>query len=291
MKILVTGAGGQLGYDTCEVLTVRNIEHRGVDRADFDITDAKTTHDYIVNYCPDAVIHCAAYTNVERAETEPELCWAVNQKGTEHIARACREAGAKLMYISSDYVFPGNGVAPYEPEDATGPLNVYGQSKLAGEQAVRECLENCFVVRSSWAFGKKGSNFVKAMLRQAESRRRVQVVCDQIGSPTYTADLANLLCDMIMTERYGVYHATNEGYCSWAEFAGEIFRLSGRSVRVEPIPTEEYPAQAVRPKNSRMSKGRLEEAGFHRLPGWRDGLKRYLAEIGVNGTCPAQKRS
>lgn len=279
---MVTGVGGQLGYDVCRALTARKIEHRGVDMGDFDITDAKTTHKNILEYHPDAVIHCAAYTNVERAEMEPELCRAVNQSGTEHIARACRKTGAKLMYISSDYVFPGTGKAPYRPEDATGPLNVYGQCKLAGEQAVRDCLEKYFVVRSSWAFGKKGDNFVKKMLRLAENKTRLQVVCDQIGSPTYTADLANLLCDMIVTEQYGVYHATNEGYCSWAEFAREIFRLGGRRVEVEPIPAEQYPAQAVRPKNSRLSKDKLTKMGFSRLPAWQDALRRYLKELQEN---------
>lgn len=279
MKILVTGAGGQLGYDVCKVLTARNIEHRGVDIADFDITDAEATGDYITSYHPDAVIHCSAWTAVDKAEDEPDKVRAVNTEGPRNIAAACREIGAKLLYISTDYVFPGTGERFYEPEDSTGPLGVYGATKLGGELAVRELLERCFIVRISWVFGKNGSNFVKTMLRLAETRREVNVVCDQVGSPTYTADLAPLLCDMILTEKYGVYHATNEGVCTWAEFAQEIFRLAGKQVKVNAVPTSEYPTRAVRPLNSRMSKDKLEQMGFARLPTWQDALERYIKEL------------
>lgn len=279
MKILVTGAGGQLGYDVCKVLEARGIDHLGVDIRDFDITDAGVTRERIQEYAPGAVIHCSAYTAVDRAEDEPEKCRAINAGGTRNIAEVCRDIGAKMLYISTDYVFPGIGERFYEPEDPTGPLSVYGRTKLEGEQAVQELVERHFIVRTSWVFGKNGNNFVKTMLRLAETKREVSVVCDQIGSPTYTADLAPLLCDMVATERYGVYHATNEGVCSWAEFAREVFRVAGVDVGVRAIPTEEYPTRAVRPLNSRLNKGKLEVEGFGRLPGWREALGRYLREL------------
>ena len=279
MRILVTGVGGQLGYDVCRVLAARGIGHRGVDLADFDITDARATGAYIANDHPDAVIHCSAWTAVDRAEDELEKVRAVNTEGPRNIAAACREIGAKMVYISTDYVFPGTGERFYEPEDPTGPLGAYGQTKLGGELAVRELLDRYFIVRISWVFGKNGNNFVKTMLRLAETKEEVSVVCDQIGSPTYTADLAPLLCDMVMTDKYGIYHATNEGVCSWAEFAREIFRLAGKKVKVNAIPTSQYPTRAARPLNSRMSKAKLEEMGFARLPDWHDALGRYLKEL------------
>lgn len=279
MRVLVTGVGGQLGYDVCKVLAARGIEHKGVDIADFDITDARATCDYIAEYHPDAVIHCSAWTAVDRAEDEIEKVRAVNADGPRNIALACRDIGAKMLYISTDYVFPGSGERFYEPDDPTGPLGAYGETKLGGELAVRELLEKYFIVRISWVFGKNGNNFVKTMLRLAETKTEINVVCDQIGSPTYTADLAPLLCDMAVSEKYGIYHATNEGICSWAEFAQEIFRLAGKDVTVHPIPTSEYPTRAVRPLNSRMSKDKLEQRGFSRLPHWKDALERYLKEL------------
>ncbi len=279
MKILVTGVGGQLGYDVCKVLTARNIEHKGVDIADFDITDTKATREYIMNYCPDAVIHCSAWTAVDKAEDEIGKVRTVNTEGPRNIAAACKEIGAKMLYISTDYVFPGTGERFYEPEDPTGPLGAYGETKLGGELAVKELLEKYFIVRISWVFGMNGNNFVKTMLRLAETKTELNVVCDQIGSPTYTADLAPLLCNMIMTEKYGVYHATNEGVCSWAEFAQEIFRLAGKNVKVNPVSTSEYPTKAARPLNSRMSKDKLEKMGFARLPDWHDALARYIHEL------------
>ena len=279
MRILVTGVKGQLGYDVCKVLTARGIDHRGVDIEEFDITDAEAVESYLKVYAPDGVIHCSAWTAVDKAEDEPEKVALVNTQGPRNIARVCREMGAKMLYISTDYVFPGDGDRFYEPEDPTGPLGVYGATKLGGERAVEELLDRYFIVRISWVFGKNGSNFVKTMLRLAETRSELNVVCDQIGSPTYTADLAPLLCDIIATKKYGVYHATNEGVCSWAQFAAEIFRQAGKDVKVNPIPTSSYPTRAVRPLNSRMSKDKLEAAGFHRLPRWEDALARYLAEI------------
>ena len=279
MKILVTGRNGQLGYDVCRILDKRGIENHGVDIDDFDITNANATRDYLLINRPDAVIHCAAWTAVDKAEDEPERVMEVNADGPRNIAAACHELGAKMVYVSTDYVFPGIGDRFYEPDDPTGPLCVYGASKLAGEVAVRELLEQCFIVRTSWVFGKNGSNFIKTMLRLSETRDEISVVCDQIGSPTYTADLASLLCDMIVTDRYGVYHATNEGICSWAELATEVFKRTGKATKVIFVPTSEYPTRAARPLNSRLSKKCLEDAGFSRLPDWKYAVKNYLMEI------------
>ena len=279
MKILVTGVSGQLGYDVERELERRGIEHLGTSSRELDITDREAVERLMETYRPDAVIHCAAYTKVDLAEDEPERCWAVNADGTRNMAAACRKTGAKLLYISTDYVFPGTGEWSYGTGDPTGPVNTYGRSKLAGELAVQSLLEKYFIVRISWVFGKNGNNFVKTMLRLAETRAELSVVCDQIGSPTYTADLAPLLCDMVQTERYGVYHATNEGTCAWSEFAEAIFALAGRQVAVHPIPTSAYPTKAVRPLNSRLSKECLHSKGFQALPEWKDALARYLKEI------------
>ncbi len=279
MKILVTGVKGQLGFDICRMLNDRGVENRGVDIDDFDITDADAVTAYLQDYRPDAVIHCSAFTAVDKAEDEAELCERVNADGARNIAAAARELGAKMMYISTDYVFPGTGEHFYEPQDPTGPLSVYGATKLRGEESVRELCEKHFIVRISWVFGINGNNFVKTMLRLSETRTDLNVVCDQIGSPTYTYDLADLLCDMIVTDRYGTYHATNENICSWAEFASEIMRLAGRATVIHPIPSSEYPTRAARPLNSRMSKDKLEQNGFSRLPTWQDALARYLQEL------------
>ena len=279
MRILVTGASGQLGYDVERELERRGIEHLGTLSRELDITDRAAVEHLMQSYRPDAVVHCAAYTKVDLSEDEPEMCWAVNADGTRNLAAACREIGAKMLYISTDYVFPGTGERSYETGDPTGPVNTYGRSKLAGELAVQSLLEKYFIVRISWVFGKNGNNFVKTMLRLAETKAELSVVCDQIGSPTYTADLAPLLCDMVQTERYGVYHATNEGMCAWSEFAEAIFELAGRQVVVHPIPTSAYPTRAVRPLNSRMSKERLRDNGFQELPEWKNALARYLKEI------------
>ncbi len=279
MKILVTGVHGQLGYDVVKCLRARGIECIGTGSADFDITDREQTEQFITGYQPDVVIHCAAYTNVNKAEEEQELCHRVNEVGPENIARVCKKLDAKMIHISTDYVFPGTGEQFYETDDATGPVSVYGKSKLAGELAVRKELEKYFIVRISWVFGKNGNNFVKTMLKLGEERPEVRVVCDQIGSPSYTVDLARLLCDMAESEQYGIYHASNEGICSWAEFTEEIFRQAGLPAKVVPIPTSEYPTPAARPLNSRMSKACLDRAGFARLPEWKDALGRYLEEL------------
>ena len=278
MKVLITGVSGQLGNDAAKVLTARGVDFLGVSSKEMDITDRDAVLGMFSEYRPDAVLHCAAYTQVDRAEDEPERCMSVNADGTRYIAEACREIGAKLLYISTDYVFPGTGDKPWETDDPTGPLNVYGMSKLAGEQAVRELVEKHFIVRTSWVIGEHGNNFVKTMLRLAEKYNELRVVDDQIGSPTFTADLAPLLCDMLETDKYGCYHATNEGFCSWAELAEAVFRLSGKNVTVRHVSTEEYGARAARPKNSRLSKASLDAGGFARLTGWETSLAVLLAE-------------
>ncbi|MDR0273361.1 MAG: dTDP-4-dehydrorhamnose reductase, partial [Clostridiales bacterium] len=262
MKILVTGVKGQLGHDVIKELSARNIPHKGIDINDLDITDRAAVFSAIEEYAPTTVIHCAAYTAVDKAEDEPELCHKINADGTRHIAEACKKINAKIIYISTDYVFPGTGNNFYKPDDPTDPISVYGKSKLAGELAVKETLDQYFIVRISWVFGKNGNNFVKTMLRLGKEREILNVVCDQVGSPTYTADLAPLLCDMAGSEKFGTYHATNEGMCSWAEFAQEIFSFAKMNTQVNPIPSSEYPTKAARPLNSRMDKSNLEEAGF-----------------------------
>ena len=278
MRVLVTGVKGQLGYDVMNELTGRGHEGIGVDIQEMDITDAASVEKVITEAAPDAVIHCAAYTAVDAAEDNVDLCRRVNAGGTENIARVCKALNCKMMYISTDYVFNGQGTRPWEPDDAREPLNVYGQTKYEGELAV-EALEKFFIVRIAWVFGVNGKNFIKTMLNLGKTRDHLTVVADQIGSPTYTYDLARLLVDMIETDKYGRYHATNEGLCSWYEFACEIFKQAGMNVTVSPVTSDQYPAKAKRPMNSRMDKSKLDEMGFERLPSWQDALGRYLKEI------------
>ena len=279
MKVLVTGVGGQLGFDVCRELDRRGIEYVGADIEDFDITDFDASSDFIKKCSPDVVIHCSAWTAVDKAEEQPEKAFQVNVDGTRNIALICRETDAKMIYISTDYVFAGDGEGFYAPEEPVGPLGVYGATKLCGELAVKAFLEKYFIVRTSWVFGENGSNFVKTMIKLSETHGEINVVSDQIGSPTYTVDLAKLLCDMAGTDKYGVYHATNEGICSWAEFAEEIFKIIGRNIKVNRILTDEYRAKANRPRNSRLNKDKLEKMGFARLPDWHDALCRYLADL------------
>ena len=279
MKVLVTGYNGQLGFDVVKELKTRDIECLGVDIDDFDITDEEKTREYIKGYNPDVVVHCSAYTAVDKAEENIEACRAVNVCGPKNIAKVCNELDCKLVYISTDYVFPGVGERFYEVGDPTGPLGQYGITKLDGEKAVLDHIDKYFIVRISWVFGLNGNNFIKTMLRVGKDREEVSVVYDQIGSPTYTADLAKVLCDMLVTEKYGIYHATNEGVCSWAEFTEEIFRLAGYNTKVKRVTTEEYGAKAPRPKNSRLSKESLVQAGFEKLPDWKDALVRYMEEL------------
>lgn len=279
MKVLVTGAKGQLGTDLMNELAKRGIEGIGVDVEEMDITDAEACRRVIKASGADAVIHCAAYTAVDAAEDNVELCRRINGEGTRNVAQACKEADVKLMYISTDYVFDGQGTRPWEPDDERHPLNVYGQTKYEGELAVEELSDKYFIVRIAWVFGVAGKNFIKTMLRLGKERGAVSVVDDQVGSPTYTYDLARLLVDMIQTDKYGRYHATNEELCSWYEFAKEIFRQAGMDVPVTPVSSSEFPAKATRPSNSRMSKEKLSDNGFERLPAWQDALGRFLKEI------------
>ena len=277
MRIFVTGVKGQLGHDVMNELAKRGLEGIGADVEEMDITDSSACDRVIKEASPDAVIHCAAYTAVDAAEDNEELCRRVNGQGTRNIAKVCAELDIPMMYISTDYVFNGQGERPWEPDDEREPLNVYGQTKYEGELAVEELLKKYFTVRIAWVFGLNGKNFIKTMLRLGKERGAVSVVDDQIGSPTYTYDLARLLVDMIQTDRYGRYHATNEGLCSWYEFACEIFRQAGMDeVKVTPVDSASYPAKAKRPFNSRMSKEKLTENGFERLPSWQDALGRYL---------------
>lgn len=285
-KILVTGAKGQLGYDCVRELKERGYQNvSGIDIDELDLTNEIRVMDYITRFKPEVVMHNAAWTAVDKAEEMPERVYEVNALAPKYIARACKIVGAKMVYISTDYVFNGLGEEAFNVNDPKEGLSVYGKTKAQGEDFVREILPRHFIVRISWVFGKNGNNFVKTMLKLANmGKTELSVVCDQIGSVTYTYDLSKLLCDMIETEKYGTYHATNEGYISWAEFAREIFKQTNKNIIVHDVTTEEYlkmvPQQAKRPLNSRMSKESLDKAGFNRLPDWKDALSRYLKELG-----------
>lgn len=281
MKALVTGVTGQLGFDVMRALSARDVEAIGATRKEMPLDDPARTKAFVTSVKPDVVFHCAAYTAVDRAEDERELCHTVNGSATGAVAEACEAIGAKLIYISTDYVFPGTGERFYETDDETAPCNVYGASKLAGERAVRKAMTSgrFFIVRTSWVFGVHGKNFIRTILGLAETRDELTVVDDQVGSPTYTADLAELLADMAASEKFGVYHATNEGICSWAALAAEAIRRRGLRTKVTPVSSDMYPTKATRPKNSRLSKASLDEAGFRRLPDWKDAVRRYLMEI------------
>lgn len=278
MKILVTGVKGQLGYDVVNEAEKRNISAVGVDIDEMDITNKQQVNDVIKAGKYDAVVHCAAWTAVDKAEDMVDVCRKVNAEGTENIARVCEELDIPMMYFSTDYVFDGEGTTPWSEYDERHPLNVYGQTKYEGELIV-EKLKKHFIIRIAWVFGKNGNNFIKTMLRLGKERGAVSVVSDQVGSPTYTYDLARLVVDMIQTDQYGTYHATNEGICSWYEFACEIFKQAGMDVSVTPVSSTEFPAKAKRPSNSRMNKGELDKHGFDRLPTWQDALGRYLKEL------------
>lgn len=279
MKVLVTGANGQLGQDVIRELKKQHIECLGTTRDMLDLTDEHSVHRLIIEYSPDIVVHCAAYTAVDKAEDEIELCRKVNVDGTKYVVDACKVIDAKFMYISTDYVFPGTGTSFYQINDEKGPKNVYGQSKLDGEEIVKQYLDKYFIVRISWVFGIHGNNFVKTMLRLGEIHSILKVVDDQIGSPTYTEDLSKLLVSMIQTDKYGIYQAHNEGVCSWAEFACTIFKLANMNVTVESISSSEYPTKAIRPLNSRMDTSKLKKNGFYLLPDWEDALKRYIMTV------------
>lgn len=275
MKVLVTGVKGQLGFDIVNKCKKRNIDAIGVDIEEMDITNSMQVCTMIKNANVDAVIHCAAWTAVDKAEDEEEACRKVNKNGTENVVAVCRELDIPIMYFSTDYVFDGQGEEPWKEYDQRNPLNVYGQTKYEGELAV-EAYPKHFIIRISWVFGVNGNNFIKTMLRLGKEREEVSVVNDQIGSPTYTYDLAELCVDMIITDKYGTYHVSNEGVCSWYDFACEIFKQADLDVKVTPVDSSKFPVKAIRPKNSRMSKGELDRRGFNRLPVWQDALNRYL---------------
>ena len=285
MRVFVTGVKGQLGYDVMNELEKQGLEGIGVDIDEMDITDADQVNKVIKEAAPDAVIHCAAYTAVDAAEDNEEICRKVNAQGTENIAKVCEELDIKMMYISTDYVFNGQGKRPWEPDDKREPLNVYGQTKYEGELAIQEHVKKFFTVRIAWVFGLNGKNFIKTMLQVGKNHPQVHVVNDQIGTPTYTYDLARLLVDMMETEKYGYYHATNEGgYISWYDFTKEIYRQAGLTTEVQPVTTAEYGlSKAARPFNSRLEKKKLKENGFTPLPTWQDALGRYLQELKRQG--------
>ena len=275
MKVLVTGVKGQLGYDVVKDLQKRGYEPIGVDREEMDLMNNDAIREFIMNVRPEAIIHCAAYTAVDKAEEEVDVCYQVNAEATKVIAECAKELDIQLIYISTDYVFDGTKEGEYVETDMPNPINVYGASKLKGEQYVQELLEKFYIVRISWVFGVNGNNFIKTMLRLGSERDELNIIHDQVGSPTYTADLAPLLVDMIETTKYGIYHATNEGFCSWYEFANEIFKQSGIKVQTNPITTDKYPTAAKRPMNSKMGKGKLEKA-FYPLITWKVALNNYL---------------
>ena len=283
-RILVTGVKGQLGYDCLRELHERGYHNvRGIDIEDLDITDEKAVHDFIKEYKPDVVMHNAAWTAVDKAEEMPDAVYKVNSLGPKYIAEACKEVDATMIYISTDYVFEGKGDKEYEVDDPKIGLSIYGKTKSQGEDFVRETLKKYFIIRISWVFGINGKNFIKTMLSLADrGLKELNVVSDQIGSPTYTYDLSKLMCDMMTTSKYGIYHATNEGYTSWAEFANFIFKTANLDMKVNPVTTEEYkklvPNQADRPLNSRLSKTSLDQAGFKRLPSWQDATTRYIKD-------------
>lgn len=281
MKILVTGYKGQLGYDVVNEATSRGIQAIGVDIDEMDITNQEQVNTVIKSGNYDAVVHCAAWTAVDKAE-EPELFETVkkvNATGTKYIADVCEELDIPMMYFSTDYVFDGEGTTPWNEYDERHPLNVYGLTKAQGEEFV-EKLKKHFIIRIAWVFGKNGNNFIKTMLRLGKERGAVSVVNDQVGNPTYTYDLAKLVVDMIQTDKYGKYHATNSGdFISWYDFACEIFKQAGMDVKVTPVDSNQFPAKAKRPKNSRMNQTELDKNGFNRLPAWQDALGRYLKEI------------
>ena len=284
MKALVTGVKGQLGFDVVNELKNRGHDVAGVDIEEMDITDPESVSRVIGEAAPDVVIHCAAWTAVDAAEDPENIAKvrAVNAGGTRNIAQVCKKLDCKMMYISTDYVFNGQGTQPWQPDCRDyAPLNVYGQTKLEGELAVANTLEKYFIVRIAWVFGKNGNNFIKTMLNVGKKHDTVRVVSDQIGTPTYTLDLARLLVDMAESEKYGYYHATNEGgYISWYDFTCEIYKQAGYATRVVPVTTAEYGlSKAARPFNSRLDKSKLAENGFQPLPAWQDALQRYLKEI------------
>ncbi|MGX7108528.1 dTDP-4-dehydrorhamnose reductase [Facklamia miroungae] len=279
IKFLVTGATGQLGHDVISILKERNFNVIAPTLEEFDLTERNLVKEYIKKEKPDVIVHCAAYTSVDNAEDKKDLCYSVNVDGTRFLAEAARNINAKVVYISTDYVFDGSGEKPHSEDEKTNPINYYGYTKEQGEKIVKEMLEKYFIVRTSWLYGINGNNFVTTMLRMAKTKSEIDVVHDQIGSPTYTKDLANFIVDLVQTNNYGTYHGVNEGNCSWYEFAQSIYKNYGFDIVVNGISTEDYATKAKRPLNSRLSKENTDKARIKRLPHWEDGLKRFLSEF------------
>ncbi|PEE78048.1 dTDP-4-dehydrorhamnose reductase [Priestia megaterium] len=277
-KVLITGANGQLGKELVELFSEKCFEVYGFGRDKMDITNQEQVQEIIYTLKPDIVIHSAAHTKVDLAESEPEQAFLINGYGTRNVAVATERVGAKLVYVSTDYVFDGTGNTPYNEFAPTSPLGVYGRSKLAGENFVRDFHSKFFIVRTSWVYGKHGANFVKTMLKLGEEQKELSVVSDQIGCPTYTLDLANSILEIVVTEKYGVYHVSNSGSCSWYEFAKAIFEEAGMAVKVNPCTTKDFPRPAARPSYSVFNHMSLQLNGFQHPRGWRDGLSHFLSE-------------
>lgn len=290
MRFLITGYKGQLGYEIAKCLLKNGYEDIiAIDKDDLDITDSEKTIKFITEKKPDIVFHCAAYTQVDKAEECEELVYKVNVLGTKSITEACKKINAKLFYFSTDYVFDGEKNGLYKETDTPNPKSVYGETKYLGEKEVLE-YEKSFIIRISWVFGINGHNFIKTMIKLSETKKELSVVSDQIGSPTYTVDLANLLIEMLKTDKYGIYHVNNDGYCSWAEFAEFIFKETNKDIKINHVTTEEYleltkTKQAYRPRNSKLCKEKLINSGFSMLPTWQDATKRYIQELKEKGEC------
>jgi len=277
--VLVTGVNGQLGYDVVEELNKRGIQNKGIDIQDLDLTKKSDVIKFITDLKPICIIHCAGYTQVDKAEVEEfetQKCFDTNHKATEYIAIACNLLKIKLVYISTDYVFDGTKIGEYEVDDSVNPLSKYAMSKAQGEKAVLNNLDKYFIIRTSWLFGQNGNNFINTMLRLGKEKESIGVVCDQIGSPTYTIDLAFLICEIISTTKYGIYHATNEGFCSWADLARKALEIEKIDCKINPVLSSEYRSITKRPLNSKLSKGSLIRNGFNLLPNWEDAVRRYL---------------
>lgn len=275
-NILVTGSTGQLGSDVVKELLKRGYSTLSPNRSEFNLCSEDSIRNYILNSNCEAIVHCAAYTQVDKAEDEKDLCIKINATATKHIVKCAKILDIPMIYISTDYVFDGTKDGEYTENDETNPINIYGESKLAGEKYVQEILDKYYIVRTSWVFNINGKNFIETMLRLSKANNQLSIVNDQIGSPTYTKDLSRLLVDMLETSKYGLYHATNEGYCSWYEFANTIFKLANINIDIKAINSNEYASRAKRPMNSKLSKDKLIEYGFKPLPNWKDALKDYL---------------
>lgn len=275
-NILVTGSTGQLGSDVVKELLKRGYSTLSPNRSEFNLCSEDSIRNYILNSNCEAIVHCAAYTQVDKAEDEKDLCIKINATATKHIVKCAKILDIPMIYISTDYVFDGTKDGEYTENDETNPINIYGESKLAGEKYVQEILDKYYIVRTSWVFNINGKNFIETMLRLSKTNNQLSIVNDQIGSPTYTKDLSRLLVDMLETSKYGLYHATNEGYCSWYEFANTIFKLANINIDIKAINSNEYASRAKRPMNSKLSKDKLIEYGFKPLPHWEDALKDYL---------------